>query len=253
MLSSDPRYQIIIDAVLQAGGRIDVLYQENIGHTLKQDKSPVTQADLEANAILCKALKSLNIPLVTEESEQSHLINTTTVKEWILIDPLDGTKEFINKTDEFTVNVALIKEGIVQFGVIYCPPLKTLYVGGVDVPSYKVVNASNPIPLDANFTTANLRVAVSRSYPDDETISYSKQLAMEKPLEYITAGSSLKFCLLADGKIDVYPRLTGLMEWDVAAGHAIVKGANKNMYAVNTLKEVTYGNADLRVPPFVAK
>ena len=253
MIVLSTRYQIIVDAVLQAGDHIDVLYNENIGHTLKQDKSPVTQADIEANTILCNALASLNIPIVTEESEQSHLINTTTVKEWILIDPLDGTKEFINKTDEFTVNVALVKEGIVQFGVIYCPPLKTLYVGGVDVPSYKVVNASNQIPLDTNFTTTNLRVAVSRSYPDDETVSYATEFAQERELEYVTAGSSLKFCLLADGKIDLYPRLTGLMEWDVAAGHAIVKGANKNMYAVKTLKEVTYGNADLRVPPFVAK
>ena len=245
--------QLIIDTVLEAGKHIQNLYSQNIGHELKQDNSPVTQADIEANKILCDGLAVLNIPIVTEESETSHGINTSALKQWILIDPLDGTKEFINKTDEFTVNVALVENGIVQFGAIYCPPYNTLYVGGTTVSSYKVVGNGQAELLNANAQAEKYRVAVSRSYPDEETIQYAKSIASEKELAYVKAGSSLKFCLLADGKIDVYPRLTGLMEWDVAAGHAIVKGANKNMYAVKTMQEVTYGNANLRVPPFVAK
>lgn len=216
----------------RAGQRIMSHYGQ-VNVEFKDDNSPVTIADREADEILVESLKSIapNIPVISEES--SPLLEIDTQSRFFLVDPLDGTKEFIHGRDEFTVNVALIDGGAPCFGLVYAPALSKFYV--TVAPDKAVVahlDASQTAPEFSKLDmkpivgrTANpsaLTAAVSRSHMDEQTQAFLKEHAIT---DTYASGSSLKFCCLAEGLADVYPRYGRTMEWDTAAGHAVLKAA----------------------------
>lgn len=219
-------------AVHQAGARI-------MGHygraqvDLKDDNSPVTEADREADRVLVSALAEIapDVPVVSEES--SPRIEIDTDAPFFLVDPLDGTREFINGRTEFTVNVALIENRTPVFGVVYAPAASALYIAPGAGGAFKAhLDAAAPYPGYGALTLtpissrtppqAGLTAAVSRSHLDPETQAY---LEAHGITETFASGSSLKFCCIAEGSADIYPRFGRTMEWDTAAGHAVLSAA----------------------------
>ena len=199
----------------------------------KDDQSPVTVADREADAIIVERLIKLapDIPVVSEESSPTQKIGSNAT--FFLVDPLDGTKEFINGRDEFTVNIALIAQGAPRFGLVYAPASSKLYV--TLEPDHAVMSYMDPGQAAPAFDELDLQhiktrapgasglvAAVSRSHLNTETEAFLKK---HRIAETLTSGSSLKFCCLAEGLADVYPRFGRTMEWDTAAGHAVLGAA----------------------------
>jgi 3'(2'), 5'-bisphosphate nucleotidase len=228
---------------------------------LKDDKSPVTAADREADTILVESLKRIapDIPVISEESSPKQEIDPH--GRFFLVDPLDGTKEFIHGRDEFTVNVALIEHGTPIFGLVYAPALSKLYVTmAPDKAVMARLDASQPAPdfsgLEMTPITARtadpsaLTAAVSRSHMDEQTQNFLDENGIT---ETHASGSSLKFCCLAEGLADIYPRFGRTMEWDTAAGHGVLKAAGG---AVLDTKGApfTYGkqDEDYANPGFIA-
>lgn len=224
---------------------------------LKSDGSPVTEADLAADHCIRMGLAAAlpGIPVVTEESAESHV--ATGSDRFILVDPLDGTREFVAGRDEFTVNIALIDSGVPIAGAIYAPALGRLYVAGAEardldvqpdapVPSWQDMQKMAAVPVPASAW----RAVASRSHLDEDT----KLWMSERPIgEFCAAGSSLKFCAVAQGGADVYPRMATTMEWDTAAGHAILLAAGGTVETADGAP-LRYGkHADgFRNPPFIA-
>ncbi len=213
------------------------------------DTSPVTDADRESNRYIAENLKALDpeIPIISEESES---VGYETRKQWRrfwLVDPLDGTKEFIRDSDEFTVNIALIEEGEPTLGVIYLPAMQVLYFSEKGRGSWKKVGDMPPVQI---FSAApdlrlGLTVVESKSHPSAELESYLKDLPVK---DRVTAGSSLKFCLVAEGVADIYPRMNPTMEWDVAAGDCIYRNSARLGQRTSSL---TYNKSTLRNDSFV--
>lgn len=208
----------------EAGRAIMLHYHEQVEVEHKEDRSPVTAADRDAHAVIVKALEDWypGVPVVSEEGEiPPHAERMHWDRFW-LVDPLDGTKEFISRNGEFTVNIALIEGGVPVAGVIYAPALDLLYFGAGGVGSWKEegggmserITSSPPVP------GAGLVVAESRSHP---SAALEEFLASIPVARRVQAGSSLKFCWVAEGCADIYPRLGPTMEWDVAAGDAIYR------------------------------
>ena len=220
----------MIELAQQAGKLIMDVYATDFAAHAKSDASPVTEADERAEAIILGGLAKHfpEIPVLAEESVAAGRIPEVSA-QFFLVDPLDGTKEFISRNGEFTVNIALIQNGTVSSGVVYAPAIKTLYWGEMGQGSAKASLAPEqalPITWEkiAVRTTpaAGATVLASRSHRDAATDAY---LATIKVAELIGAGSSLKFCTIADGKADLYPRFGRTMEWDTAAGHAVLAAA----------------------------
>lgn len=259
---------IAVEASIVAGKEILKVYgDEDFGIEYKQDESPLTLADKKAHEIIVSYLNKTGIPVLSEEGK--HLPYTER-KNWEvlwIVDPLDGTKEFIKRNGEFTVNIALVKNGETKMGVIYSPVLKSLYFNELDGAAYWVND------VEANWNTERLfyyldtnkqeiplkrkekyRVVASRSHLSDETKKYINELKKTYPdLEITSIGSSLKLCLLAKGEADIYPRFAPTMEWDIAAGHAILKAAGGNVLDKQHGKELKYNKEDLLNPWFIAK
>ncbi len=244
----------------QAGQRIMSHYGQ-VDVELKDDHSPVTVADREADAIIVENLKRIapDIPVISEESSPLQEIDSQ--GQFFLVDPLDGTKEFIHGRDEFTINVALIEHGTPFFGLVYAPALSKLYITvAPDKAVMAHLDASGPAPdfSELSLTPISTRTAdpsaltaaVSRSHMDDQTQAY---LAEHGITETHASGSSLKFCCLAEGLADVYPRFGRTMEWDTAAGHAVLKAAGGAVLDA-TGAPLTYGkrNRDYDNPGFIA-
>lgn len=221
------------------------------GVMTKSDDSPLTKADLEVDAFIGSALarEFPDVPVVTEERAASHDLDVTG-KSFFLVDPIDGTKEFINKRDEFTVNIALVHNGVPVAGIVAAPALGAVYAGLVGEEAW-LRTAGNPqgrrIVVSEPDNEA-LMVVASRSHLSDETKAF---IAANKVADTRNAGSSLKFCLLARGEADLYPRFGPTMEWDTAAGHAVLLAAGG---FVNTMdgKPLVYGKPDFRNPWFMA-
>jgi 3'(2'), 5'-bisphosphate nucleotidase len=249
-----PYYQLLLETAKQAGDAIMEFYRKgNIEVGYKADKSVITEADKAAHNIILANLKETPFPIVSEEDAVLDSSKLKNVDTFWLIDPLDGTKEFVNRTDEFTVNIALIHKQKSIFGVIYVPATDTFYTGGENTPSVKIKGGKEKLISCVAAENNTIRLASSRSFPDPDTGAFIKKLQENFTIEEVIIGSSLKFCSLAEGSLDLYPRLTGLMEWDVAAGHAIVKGAGGNVFNFETQQEITYVNNNFRLPGFVAK
>ena len=230
MMIPSPMLHIMIELAQAAGKLIMEVYATDFTTHAKSDASPVTEADERAEAIILKGLAKHfpAIPVLAEESVAAGRIPEL-ANQFFLVDPLDGTKEFISRNGEFTVNIALIQNGTVSSGVVYAPAIGALYWGEMGKGSAKaIVSPDQRLPSTwAKITTralpaAGATVLASRSHRDAATDAY---LATIKVADLIGAGSSLKFCTIAEGKADLYPRFGRTMEWDTAAGHAVLAAA----------------------------
>ncbi len=238
---------------LEAGAAILKLYAIDDGTAmLKPDGSPVTAADQAAEATILAGLPRLTpeIPIVSEERVAAGEIPDISGARFWLVDPLDGTREFINRNGEFTVNIALIENNSPVLGAVYAPVLSTLYLGRVGEAAWRETGASAETTISARMPPQEgLTVVASRSHGDREALA--KYLSDRRVAAERQAGSSLKFCLLAEGSADLYPRFGRTMEWDTAAGEAVLRAAGG---AVETLggQPLFYGKPGLENPGFVA-
>lgn len=216
----------IIDIAEQAGQAILVIYQQDnsaFNVTGKADDSPLTAADLAAHQLIVKALGALtpDVPVLSEEAADiSWDIRQTWQRYW-LVDPLDGTKEFIKRNGEFTVNIALIELGEPVLGVVHAPVLAKTYYAAKGQGAF-VKTAAGTVPAKVSQPGATIRVVGSRSHPSPDLAGYLAQFPQH---EMVPVGSSLKFCLVAEGAADVYPRFGPTMQWDTGAGHIVAQEA----------------------------
>jgi len=209
----------------RAGEAILDVYQQDFSVTHKKDDSPLTQADLASHTIICAALAALtpNIPLLSEESTEIDFATRSGWKQYWLVDPLDGTREFVNRNGEFTVNIALISNHAPVFGVVYVPVTGVTYTGIEKQGASRQDPGRAPVRIHVRMPCADPVVVVgSRSHANPKLLHH---LAAIGDYELVSMGSSLKFCLLAEGKADFYPRLGPTSEWDTAAAHAVVNAA----------------------------
>ncbi|HET7630561.1 MAG TPA: 3'(2'),5'-bisphosphate nucleotidase CysQ [Candidatus Saccharimonadales bacterium] len=242
----------IIALARSAGQAIMEVYDsDDVGLQIKDDdhNSPLTRADLTAHDIIVKGLEQLtpDIPVISEESTERDDSRISHYHIW-LVDPLDGTKEFLKRNGQFTVNIALIEQGSPVLGVVYAPALDLLYFGDQDG-AYKQSSGSEPEEIAVNLPHDDLKAAVSASHPSPELDDWLKAHGIAKTT---AIGSSLKLCLIADGQADVYPRLAPTMEWDTAAGDAVVIAAGGVILSYPELQPLIYNKADLHNPHFVA-
>lgn len=217
----------------------------------KEDASPVTEADMAAHGVLAARLTPLlpHCPVVSEEDSASQACRQNKGQFW-LIDPLDGTKEFIARNGEFTVNIALIENGRSMLGVVYAPAIDALYWGGSGLGAYRCVGGETvPIKVSAFKATGNCRVVASKSHMNESTQSFIARLGS---VSLVQAGSSLKFCRVAEGAADIYPRLAPTCEWDTAAAQAVLEGAGGAVLDINNGQPLRYGKPNILNPSFVA-
>ena len=247
--------EIAITAALSAGQKIMDVYEHSnkIDFESKSDNSPLTIADKKSHNTIVEYLNRTNINIISEESSIPTFDKRKDWNEYWLIDPLDGTKEFIKRNGEFTVNIALIKNNTPHIGVVFCPVKKILYWNNSRMDVFKKENEEE-IKLNQRKSILesddNLRVVVSRSHMNDETKKYIDKL---KNPQLISCGSSLKFLYIADNKADVYPRFGPTMEWDTAAAHAILNALNIQVINIETGREVEYNKENLLNPHFIIR
>lgn len=245
-----------IQAALDAGRDIMEIYDDpeaDFGIERKADNSPLTRADKAAHARIMTYLEPTGIPVLSEEGAHLPYDERRTWQRLWIVDPLDGTKEFIKRNGEFTVNIALVEDGAPVMGVIYVPVKQQLYYGIVGEGATKEedgVKSSLPLPAGERPFT----VVASRSHLSAETADFIDNLRREHPdLELISSGSSLKICLVAEGKADIYPRHAPTMEWDTAAGDAIARAAGREVVDATTDEPLRYNKDDLHNPWFVVE
>jgi 3'(2'), 5'-bisphosphate nucleotidase len=241
----------IIDLMWKASDAIlEIYHSGELKTEVKKDQSPVTRADLAAHHVLVNGLSQLTpkIPVVSEEDPNSLTVPQTHQRYW-LIDPLDGTKEFINKNDEFTCNLALINFHQTMYGFVSVPVLGLVYHGGDHYGAYRINRAGGETQIRCQRQSTTTRVIASKSHLNFETIAFID--AIETPVEFIQAGSSLKFLRIAEGLADIYPRLAPTCEWDTAAAQAVLEGAGGSVKQTDG-SLVTYGKSEILNPFFVA-
>jgi len=242
--------QGLIAGALHAGAEIWRIFEAGFEVEVKSDASPVTIADRAAEAIILKAILELSpdIPVVAEE-EAAAGRTPNVADRFFLVDPLDGTKEFVRKGTDFTVNIGLIEEGAPTLGVIYAPARGELYVGDVKGGrAWWRRDGEEPAPLRCRTPQAPPTALASKSHDVPATEAYLRAVGAG---ERISIGSSLKFCLLARGEADIYPRPSPTMEWDTAAGHAILLAAGGKAFAPSGAL-LGYGKANFFNPGFTA-
>ncbi len=241
---------------LEAGDKIMEIYaRDDFEVKAKSDDSPVTAADEAADKIISDGLRASfpDVLLVTEEQSATH---STTGTTFLIVDPLDGTKEFIHRRGDFTVNIALVEDGVPTRGVVYAPAKGRMFftvAQGDSVEETGDFDKDNVGPLRAITVSkpdnAALMVVASKSHRDQATDDYIGKYDVK---DMTSAGSSLKFCLVATGEADLYPRLGRTMEWDTAAGHAVLKGAGGDVVRFDDLSPLTYGKDEYANPFFIA-
>jgi 3'(2'), 5'-bisphosphate nucleotidase len=241
---------------LEAGDKIMAIYEgPEFDVKSKSDSSPVTEADEAADAIISAGLRAEfpDLALITEEQVASHALSEST---FLIVDPLDGTKEFVQRRGDFTVNIAYVKDGVPLRGVVYAPAKRRLFYTLADGTAVEEVG---PFAKDrpghvqrlsvAKPDDSALMVVASKSHRDAATDAY---IARYKVKDMTSAGSSLKFCLVATGEADLYPRLGRTMEWDTAAGDAVLRGAGGMVVRFDDHKPLGYGKAGWDNPFFIA-
>jgi 3'(2'), 5'-bisphosphate nucleotidase len=236
----------------QAGDAIMQIYKEDFTVEYKDDKSPLTKADLKANEIICSSLEKLypTIPIMSEENKQTDYEIRKNWQYYWCIDPIDGTKEFVKKNGEFTVNIALIYKNTPVLGVVYAPAIDEMYKAKKGEGAFK---NNQKLPLFTNTTPREkLSVVASKSHLSQETQNFIDALDTKK-IEQVSKGSSLKLCMVAEGIADIYPRLAPTMEWDTAAADAIVRESGKMTYDIENNQSVIYNKRNLLNPWFVVK
>jgi 3'(2'), 5'-bisphosphate nucleotidase len=248
----------LLPICLEAGEEIMKLYNTHVSTSFKADDSPVTEADTKANRIITAGLEQLNgsLPILSEEGQHIPVDERKAWSKFWLVDPLDGTKEFLKKNDEFTVNIALVEGEYPTAGIIYAPALDECWFA-FEGNAYKLEHASDyrseamddllerAIPLPMAETWETLRIAASRSHLSAETETFVNQKEKFHTVDFVSKGSSLKFCLVAEGKADYYPRYAPTMEWDTAAGQAIVEAAGGRVETYAAGKRMNYNKESL--------
>ena len=259
-------------AAKRAGEAILEVYDSDFAVEQKDDKSPLTLADKRSHEIIENVLEQTvtannsTVPILSEEGKEIPYDERIKWEYFWLVDPLDGTKEFIKRNGEFTVNIALIHKHKPVLGIIYIPVKDVFYFAAINFGAYKLENSgiltenlsieelidkSQKLPLHGNDKTT-LTVVGSRSHTSEEFTEFVKQLNQKhENVEFISSGSSLKLCLVAEGKADVYPRFGPTMEWDTAAGQAIVEQAKGTVMETKTNKPLNYNKNNLLNPFFI--
>lgn len=241
---------------LEAGDVIMSIYEgPDFAVHAKSDASPVTEADEAADAVISAGLRKAfpDIPLITEEQAASH---TITARSFLIVDPLDGTKEFVQRRGDFTVNIAFVANGVPVSGIVYAPAKGRLFY---TLPDGTAVEETGPFDKAASGKLRQIRVTqpdnaalmvvASKSHRDQATDDYIANYTVR---DMTSAGSSLKFCLVATGEADLYPRLGRTMEWDTAAGDAVLRGAGGRVVRFDTHQPLTYGKPGWDNPFFIA-
>jgi 3'(2'), 5'-bisphosphate nucleotidase len=269
-----------IQAAIAAGNAVNEVYHsEDFGVEYKPDQSPLTLADQKSHDIIVNGLREFDIPILSEEGKDTPYAQRKDWKRFWVVDPLDGTKEFIKRNGEFTVNIALVENSRPVLGTIFVPDSNTLYFAGRNFGAYKlqdgpfaelpetrveskeetqtlldqIIGQSSRLPIE-NQQRPSLTIVGSRSHKTAELEAYvGEKRKTHGEVEFISAGSSLKICLVAEGRADVYPRLGPTMEWDTAAGQAIAEHAGARVYQYNTSKPLIYNKEDLHNPWFIVQ
>lgn len=243
----------ILKAAKEAGDIILTYYhcEGDVAFSTKADTSPLTQADLAADRHIQQALTSLtDFHYLSEETKAAPYEARQSWKTFWIVDPLDGTKEFIKKSDEFTVNIALMHEGELVLGVVYAPAKKTMYYGCKGLGAYRQIDQGAVEKLPQPRQDDEVKVVVSKSHLTAQCEQYLQKLKKQfgDKLKTVSSGSSLKFCRLSEGSADIYPRFGPTMEWDTAAGHAVL------LYSGGVIQDhaLTYNKASLRNGAFIA-
>lgn len=241
---------------LEAGDRIMEVYNgPDFEVKSKSDASPVTEADEAADAIISAGLRAAfpEVVLITEEQAESHALSATT---FLIVDPLDGTKEFVQRRGDFTVNIAYVENGVPLRGVVYAPAKGRLFYTAIDGTSVEETGAFDKqtagplVPMKVSHpNNMGLMVVASKSHRDAATDAYIGKYAVK---DMTSAGSSLKFCLVATGEADLYPRLGRTMEWDTAAGDAVLRGAGGHVVRFDDHAPLAYGKSGWDNPFFIA-
>jgi 3'(2'), 5'-bisphosphate nucleotidase len=230
--------QDIVSIAKEAGDAIMQIYKQDFEVEYKKDNSPLTFADKKANDIIEDGLNKLSVslPILSEEGKEIPYEERKYWEYFWLVDPLDGTKEFVKKNDEFTVNIALIYKDTPVLGVVYAPALDVCYWAKQGEGAFK---DGQKLPLKAVVQRSTYKIVASRSHMSNETQEFIDAIETSKEKELISIGSSLKICLVAEGEADIYPRLGATMEWDTGAAHAIASEASCSLikYTKNNTKE----------------
>lgn len=258
--------RVCLGAAVEAGQKILEVYEQDFEVETKKDNSPLTIADKYSHDVIKESLASTGYPLLSEEGKELDFNDRNGWETFWLVDPLDGTKEFIKKNGEFTVNIALVKNGKPVLGVVYVPVTRVIYYGAEGIGSFTatVPRDFSPDKVEGVFQSATglpsskmppvYTVVASRSHNTPETEAFIEEKRKEHgEVNLISSGSSLKLCLVAEGKAQVYPRLAPTMEWDTAAGHAVAKYAGCTVYNYETKQEVIYNKEKLLNPWFVVE
>jgi len=256
--------QLAILSAVKAGKEILKVYDDDIVVEYKADESPLTKADKNAHLAIVDGLASSGLPLLSEEGKTIPYENRSKWELFWLVDPLDGTKEFIKKNGEFTVNIALIEHDKPILGVVYVPVTGVLYFASENIGSYKIALDGDIIESDLDTVIKRATSLVENDYPSIYTIVASRshstketedfvsqKKAEEGEVDLISAGSSLKLCLVAERRAHVYPRLAPTMEWDTAAGHAVATYSDCKVYDYATGNELKYNKQNMLNPWFV--
>ena len=254
----NPFLQPVCNIAIEAGLIINSYYKLNNDVTFKEDRTPLTEADLASNKFIINSLSelSVDIPILSEESLVDWGVRKNWSRSW-LVDPLDGTKEFINHRKEFTVNIALIEKNEPILGVIYAPSLSILYYASKNNGSYKLscdqkinsLSDSKKIQANHKKNSDQINVFKSRSHSNEKFENWVKNNIDN--YELIQKGSSIKFCEIAEGKADLYPRFGSTSEWDIAAGHIILAEAGGEIKSIDD-KKILYNKENIINPPFIA-
>lgn len=264
---SDELLKIAVEASIQAGKAILEVYLTDFEVDYKIDESPLTKADQAAHHIISKYLEKTGIPVLSEEGKHlPYSIRKKWDKLWI-VDPLDGTKEFVKRNGEFTVNIALVEKNRPVMGIIFCPTLRILYFAGQSIngafkttlddhwaiykpDSEQIMNTAQKLPI--KNAGKSFTVVASRSHLNDETKSYVKKIeAQTGNIEFVSRGSSLKLCMVAEGLAELYPRFAPTSEWDTAAGQAIVEYAGGRVILPESGEPMRYNKSDILNPWFL--
>jgi 3'(2'), 5'-bisphosphate nucleotidase len=241
----------LLEIARSAGDVVMKHYAGDIAQRTKADSSPVTAADEEAEELILRRLGETvpAIPVIAEESAAAGRLPKI-ADTFFLVDPLDGTKEYINRNGEFTVNIALIENRIPVAGVVYAPAIGRLF-WGADGEAHEHAGGVTRRIRTRDIPAGGMTAVASRSHRDAATDEF---LARHKVGNIVSAGSSLKFCVIAAGEADIYPRMAPTMEWDTAAGHAVLRAAGGRVTLTDSSTELQYGNvgASFRNPHFIA-
>ncbi|TVP50763.1 MAG: 3'(2'),5'-bisphosphate nucleotidase [Mongoliibacter sp.] len=245
----EPNLEALKKTAVDAGKAILQFYKKDtIGLEKKADNSPLTLADKAAHKVIVTGLKPFGIPILSEEGQVFPYLTRKAWDYYWLVDPLDGTKEFIKGNGEFTVNIALIHKGKAILGVVYAPVLDWLYWGRINDGAWKCEGNGDTVPINVSKESQVRCIVASRSHLNEDT---KKVIEKYPNAEMVSMGSSLKLLLIAEGKAELYPRLAPTMEWDTAAAHAIVNAAGGKVFMLDSEDELVYNKEDLLNPSFL--